>query len=354
MYKEVRISRFRGADDVVLDKLGRLNILVGRNNTGKSSCLEAISLMSSGQHLFMNAFGESALEQILERRVETDEDWGHLVRDGEKNAAVEGVLDSGAVETLEIAELPREMENGPAAEQTAELESRIRDKLSKLHENMQHGMYFYSRGGARVLGELYATDEIVRSETVPAARPGSRATVGPNLFIERPDLVPEELYEKVVRSGKIHDVISRLKTKVPDIADIRQIGGEIYIFFENMDKRPLSLMGDGFRATVLLSMSSHLLEGGTMAIEEPENHTHPALLYHIVAELLIGCRDYGNQVFLTTHSDELVEYALEVAPPEYVSVFQLIRSNGRTHVESFDTDEAREHRIKLGLDMRGM
>lgn len=356
MYKKICVSGFRGADDIVLDRLGRLNILVGRNNTGKSSCLEAVSLMSSGRDLFRNTFGESALEQILGRRVGTDEGWKHLIHDGGEHAVVEGVQDSGAVEALEVAGSPHSMKNVPATEQLGELSSRIQSGVSQLRENIRHEACFYHSGGDRpVLGKLYATDRGLRSETAPAAPPGHRAAAGTSLFMERPDLVPGELYRRVVSSGSMRDVIARLKVKIPAINDIRQIGGEVYAFFEDRTKRPLSLVGDGFRSTVLLSMSGHLMEGGTIAIEEPENHTHPSMVYHVVDELLIGCRDHSNQVFLSTHSDDLVEHALMVAPSkEYVSVFHLSGSDGETYVESFDMDEAYEHRITLGLDMRGM
>ena len=352
MYKEIRISGFRGADDVTLDRLGRLNILVGRNNTGKSSCLEAISLMSSGQHLFRNAFGESTLEQNLGQRVETDEGWKHIIHDGKGRAVVKGVQDSGPLETLEIAGSPYDMEKVPETELAGELRSRIHSKVSDLKENIQQSFYFYFHSDARVLGGLYAAGKNVLAETAP---PGFGATTGPNLFIKSPDLVPKKIYDRTVRSGKIHDVISRLNESTPDVDDIRQIDGEMYVFLKGTSKRPISLMGDGFRAAVLLSMSSHLLQKGTMIIEEPENRTHPALKFHIVDELLKSCRDYNNQIFISTHSDELVEYALESAPSnEYVSVFQMNKFYGKTCMESFDRDEARKHRIDFGLDMRGM
>lgn len=350
MYRQIRISGFRGADDVTLDKLGRLNILVGRNNTGKSSCLEAISLMGSGRHLFRNTFGESTLEQILGRRVETDEGWKHLTHDGRENAVVKGVPDSGAAETLEIAGSPYDMESIPGTGQIGEIRSRIKSKVGL--ESVRHAFYFYFHSDARVLGALYAAGSAVRHETAP---PGLGSAAGPSLFIKNPDLVPKELYKRTVSSGKIHDVIDRLRAKVPDADDIRQIDGEMYMFLKDRVKRPLSLMGDGFRAAVLLSMSGHLLQGGTMAVEEPENHTHPALMFHIVDELLKSCRDYGNQVFIATHSDELVERALETAPSnEDVSVFKMNKLHDKTYVESFDRDEAREYGIDLELDMRGM
>ena len=349
MYKQIRISGFRGADDVVLDKLGRLNILVGRNNAGKSSCLEAISLMSSGQHMFRNAFGESALEQILGRRVGIGGGWDYIVHGGRKNAAVRGVLDTGAVETLEMAGSPHEMEEVPDAGLMKEIGSGIQGGASD-RKGARREFYFYFRGDSRVLGRLYAAGADVLSETAP---PGAAA--GPSLFVKNPDLAQKELCSRASGSGKMRDVVSRLKGYTREVIDIQQIGGETYVFFESGAKRPISLVGDGFRSAVLLSMSSHLLRGGTMAIEGPENSTHPALMYHVVEELLRGCRDYGNQVFLATHSDELAERAIEIAPSkEYVSVFQMHKVCGRTHVESFDLDEARKHRIELGLDMRGM
>lgn len=349
----MRVSGFRGADDVALDRLGRLNILAGRNNTGKSSCLEAISLLSSGPHRFRNTFGENTLEKILGRRVGTDECWRRLVHDGAKSAVVEGAR-SGATETLEIARSPHDMEDPPPAEQAEELESRIRGRVPGLKDSPRRGVYAYYRGDARVLGGLFPVDGGVVSETIPSVRPGVRAA-GPNLFIVRPEDVPEGRCERAAGPGKMSDVISRLKTKVPDIDGMRHVNGEICVFFKDRDSMPLSLMGDGFRAAALLSMASHLMEGGTMAVEEPESRMHPALLYHVVSELLRGCRDNDGQVFLATHSDDLAECAIEAAPSkEYVSVFQLTKIDGKIDVESFDTDEAYEHRIKLGLDMRGM
>ena len=38
------IQRFRGLQDLTLDRLGRINLLVGPNNSGKTSVLEAISI----------------------------------------------------------------------------------------------------------------------------------------------------------------------------------------------------------------------------------------------------------------------------------------------------------------------
>ena len=42
MLKSVKIENFRGFKSFELQQLGRINLLVGENNTGKTSILEAI------------------------------------------------------------------------------------------------------------------------------------------------------------------------------------------------------------------------------------------------------------------------------------------------------------------------
>jgi hypothetical protein len=41
MLKSVKIENFRGFQSFELQQLGRVNLLVGKNNTGKTSILEA-------------------------------------------------------------------------------------------------------------------------------------------------------------------------------------------------------------------------------------------------------------------------------------------------------------------------
>ncbi|RUS95994.1 AAA family ATPase [Trichormus variabilis] len=51
MLKSVKIENFRGFKSFELQQLGRINLLVGENNSGKTSILEAIQLLCSGTNL---------------------------------------------------------------------------------------------------------------------------------------------------------------------------------------------------------------------------------------------------------------------------------------------------------------
>ena len=47
MIKDLYIENFRGFDKLKIDDIKKINFLVGKNNCGKTSVLEAISLMIS-------------------------------------------------------------------------------------------------------------------------------------------------------------------------------------------------------------------------------------------------------------------------------------------------------------------
>ena len=66
LYSSIRIQGYRGLDSFRMQGLGRVNLLVGTNNCGKTSILECIELLRSVRH-------PHALSSIVARRGE----WGY-------------------------------------------------------------------------------------------------------------------------------------------------------------------------------------------------------------------------------------------------------------------------------------
>ena len=69
MLKTLELSRYRRFESYRLGGLMRVNLLVGMNNCGKTSILEAVELLVSGGSL-------SALQESAVRHGEIDEDEG--------------------------------------------------------------------------------------------------------------------------------------------------------------------------------------------------------------------------------------------------------------------------------------
>ena len=54
MIKKISINHFRGIEHVVLNDLQRISVITGRNNTGKSTLLEAVFFLL--EHTAANSF----------------------------------------------------------------------------------------------------------------------------------------------------------------------------------------------------------------------------------------------------------------------------------------------------------
>src|SRR5689334_18791803 len=85
MIQTLRIINYRCFSDFHLEGLARVNLLVGKNNSGKSSVLEAISLLTSAgdpQVLWsiLNRRGEASSEDEEQRSSRVILDVSHLFR----------------------------------------------------------------------------------------------------------------------------------------------------------------------------------------------------------------------------------------------------------------------------------
>ncbi len=71
--------------------------------------------------------------------------------------------------------------------------------------------------------------------------------------------------------------------------------------------------GDGFRYAVNILSLGVVLQGTALLIEELETHQHPESLRKLTETLYKLAKQQNLQLFLTTHSMELITYALDAA-----------------------------------------
>lgn len=371
MYDKVEISGFRGADKIVLDKLGQINILVGKNNVGKSSCLEAIALLSSGSSGFRNAFGENSLKQVLGRRARDSSDLKHLRHADAAETRITGHRTGGSgADSLVADKSPHDIKpradaglagrprperaGAPGAGNCVDpgligrLQSSMRAEL-KSDETVIDQVFFYFHGRTRALGVLYATENGLSGLAEPDQE---SEPAGESLFVNVRDL-GDDLHDRLSRSRKLYDTIERLRETHAGVTDMRQIGNVLHVCRGNA-AIPFHLTGDGFQASLVMTAVIGMLERGVLALEEPENSMHPGLVFKMMDDLLSACKGSGVQIFISSHSDELVRSALEMQAGASVSVHHIGRFDDEAFVESFDLAEARERRLDLRLDLRGL
>jgi AAA15 family ATPase/GTPase len=362
----IEIKDFRGIDHLTINNLGQFNIFIGRNNTGKSACLEAIALLASGNAGFQNSFKEDMLKFITFRRSKSDLGWDYLIRTGADKAQIigfkniegggaktEGVTISKTTDNLglnkneDLVESIRDqMVHELRRERESVLSSRRREALPK------NRLYFYYINGRERLSLLYGGDDYKEVVTASKKIPNVNPPIEDVLFIGNFEEIQAELHDRSAEKGRLFPVIDRLRLKFPEIQDLRRIRDMLYIFYKK-GSIPLATMGDGFKASLLVSLSVQTLSSGVLVLEEPENYLHPGLMMHLIEELLLACKQNNIQVFTSTHSEEFLNFCIERSKNIDVSIVRMSRLGDKFEAEVIKKEEAQEHMKQLGIDLRG-
>jgi 5S rRNA maturation endonuclease (ribonuclease M5) len=111
-------------------------------------------------------------------------------------------------------------------------------------------------------------------------------------------------------------------------------------------------MGDGAKyATVILSLC-FLLENTAFLIEEIESHQHSGAITKLIPRLVEIANLRNVQLFLTTHSIEVME-AFSKLPKEYdINFFHLENKKGDIEVRHLGTNIDVKLLLDLGVDLR--
>ena len=166
---------------------------------------------------------------------------------------------------------------------------------------------------------------------------------------QRTDLQQDRLLEDASNLGLVlnylqnqpalkSQLLERMREFYPFIEDIHTnlIGGTVQIFFHEKGLReaiPASRLSDGsLRYLCLLAVLLHPEPPNVICIEEPELGLHPDIIPE-VAKLLIEASK-RSQIFVTTHSDVLVDALSEV--PEAVVVCEKV--DGATQLRRLDKE----------------
>ena len=85
----------------------------------------------------------------------------------------------------------------------------------------------------------------------------------------------------------------------------------------------MALAGDGIHSLLRLVLEL-AASGGVVMVEEPETHLHPAAIAQSAAAIW-GAVEQGTQVFVSTHSLELIDALVSNAPEGKLDQFILYR-----------------------------
>lgn len=323
MIETLRIDGYRCFDHFEMSGLGRVNLLVGTNNSGKTSALESLYLLAAAAH-------PSAIRNVTswrgERIVDESEDGsaefrrdsrgvdishlfrGHVVDKGSKFCVrAEGGLSSTKVECCVVdndglhdekqSRLFSELETMALGGFLLQVTSEPPSERVPLPITRSGGLEMESlRRVLRDMGKEDRKAEFVQSNSL---------TGGEVVF----------LWDEVALTSEEEKVIEALQALEPTIERITSVHsrgsgwvtGGIVARCKGTDRRiPLGSMGDGMRRMLSLALSLIRAEGGLLLVDEIDTGLHYSVMRDMWRMIFSTAERHDVQVFATTHSSDCI------------------------------------------------
>lgn len=320
MIENLTIEGYRGFERFEMEGLGRINLLVGRNNAGKTSVLEAIRLLATA----VGASGElPAVMWSLARR--RDEVVAHHAR--LRFMFHRGM--TGAVGDIRIAD------------QSRDTRYRITEEAGESAFSVGVGSTSsgLNSGSAAMSWELVDRDALGRPADV-SLYDQEGWSVPPLLG---PDLLdPDELvllFGRVVLGPDEDRLTDALRLIDPRIRRLGATSGDFPQLMVKLDgfgeRLPLGNLGGGLRRFAQLWLSLALAGKGPLLVDEIDSGLHHSVMIEMWRNLRQLAMERDIQVFATTHSWDCVS-ALglmshdEKVPADDVTLHRIEPAKGRS------------------------
>ncbi len=277
--KSLKLIKFRSFVSTDLIEFGAINVLVGANNSGKSSVLRALYCMQQG--------GGDPRADVRSGEVESR----IKIQLTETDASIlTNIPNSGGTGLLDISmKRPSRTEGGMQISYSDGQYLFVINQV--LASDPTHFIVpFFSK---RKIGHY---QEDVRYQHTISVVPDISYLSAKLTRVSNPSFPAYERYRQACQ-----DILGFVVTAIP--SDNGQLPG---IFLPNRDTLNIAQMGDGVSNIVALLADLALSEGKLFLMEEPENDLHPKALKALL-DLVIESSKL-NQFVISTHSNIVVRY----------------------------------------------
>jgi hypothetical protein len=389
-FTRLDIGAFRGLHSLSLDECGPVNLLVGGNNCGKTSVLEALMLLCSPfdlrqweatvdlrttwplADLRFRGSGLSRLDGLTWLFPHQGDKIGLIElaggpRIGSLSASAERVVGIPPERTIatddELIEglLPfRRRPNEQAVSNDVE-EVGLFLEVTLQGESGQLALFPPSSRTYRMM--LWGSGRGFRGSTPKGDLRVPVAFASP--ISHRSDGYLASRVGRLLRVGKKHRAIELLRKLDPHITNLEistptdydsgsvlprgSYPPTLFVEYEGTGLVPIHTMGDGLRRALHLAMVLAEVEpGGVLLIDEIEVGMHTSVLSGVFDWIVKTCRESGIQLFATTHSLEAVDAMLAGTEKQDLVLYRIREGTARR----LDGELLRMSRMELGQEVR--
>ena len=333
MLKNLNVKNFRGLERLNLDPLGRVNLIAGKNGTGKTAVLESLWILGgpdipeltvrlgafrgmhppSAETIFLDLFHRFDRDNAIQIEARTEP--------GSNTRSLEILLDRRESHFARAIQIPQPLESGFERSSQIQKEGEFELVLNYLHDD---GNHYKSRA--------WWVEEVLAARP-PFPVPFELANAGiheeRSLVPDRPSSVfmaslhrenlqsDAESFGALQLEGREEEVLSVLRTLEPRLKSIIPISikNTTVVHADLGSGRPIAirLLGEGFSRMFSIAVAMGRARGGMILIDEVENGLHYSVLEEVFSNLIEIATKFDVQVFATTHSRECIFAAAEAS-----------------------------------------
>ncbi len=358
----LKIEQFRGIKGLELKRLGDVNLLLGNNDSGKTSVLEAVRMFEAPDNI--DVILRNSRERLLASRMYMREMYTPVEclwnlfpfsQDVKKIAFQAGI--DGVINTLTISgELLHVLRPVSADELRGYVLPSKKGDLPPTEQDVLtfQGDIQYQKDVIPITVDEFYYSKLPLRSVKPTL---------PIRYMAPSDHLSGRNNSAVYRTTKKQEleIVKLLKLIDPNIEGFKleegssSFGRNQVIEHKRFGNIPLYTYGDGMKK--ILSLAANVLgaKDGILLIDEIETSLQASNLKHVFTWLLHACRQFHVQLFVTTHSLEaisaLVSCAVENQESE-LACYRLEADGGQTFGNRFSESDLDSMGNGRGFDVR--
>ena len=308
--ESVEIKAFRGIRKLNISELGLINVIVGDNNCGKTSVLEAVELLRTSGNLAniyriarqRESLAVSAANSIY------DDFICMFPHDGsELEIEVKGICNGNDIFCR--VEGRQNMVLLDAKELDKSILRNNSELMGELETEIFNG-YIETKYGSESKKEEISVNRYSKvSGTVSSAK-----DIFNIVYVAPFEHLRGNVLSQIVKNADYKKVcLKALQLFDPDIEDMLILRSDIgnkpveYLYHKKLGNMPIATYGDGIKKVLVLSNAIAKAAGGILLIDEIETAIHKKYYDDIFRFIVKACKAFNVQAFITTHSLEAID-----------------------------------------------
>lgn len=360
MLSNLRVDGFRGICDLEINHLSQVNLIIGDNNCGKTSLLEAVQLLRSESIANIYRVAKLRSSSFFASSNSLYDNFICMFPRSDDNLRIQlsGVCGGDAIsytlsgiesrELLDLNEIDR-FSRRDFEDVAGESEIDVFDgnlayvKNKHLSDEKIHLNRFSRMTGT----SLEENNQIEISYVAPF------------------DHFKGNIISSIIKNDSYKEIcLKALQLFDDEIEDMMIFRSDIvnrpveYLKHKKLGNMPLYTYGDGIKKVLVLSNAVASAANGILLIDEIETSIHQKYFDDIFRFIVKACNAFNVQVFITTHSIEAIDgllgtqdYATQ-SVSDAITAVTLMRNGGKTYARVLSGRDVYENREAFGFEVR--